>query len=160
MDPSLLDIDPEKIKRAIKKAVQNGYDKELQVPENAFKLGAEVGFTGHLEGVGWVKNKLESIFELADRYGLRKVAQYYYLKGKDYGRSKRSLDIDGSGKATDEVNDLKNYDLTGLHDREEFETVPQANMQDYPDLQELFRPLEEVPGVIVPRLLKMMGIFG
>src|SRR4030042_1495814 len=64
-----------------------GNSRELIL--NISKLGFEVGYFGHLEGVGWVKQRLREIEEEAADLGLLEEVQEKYEMAKDLGKKRR-----------------------------------------------------------------------
>jgi hypothetical protein len=153
-----VNIDPELIRKILKKAGKMGYKAEMQLPEKAFKLGFNVGYHGHFEGVGSVQTSLEQLAVKAEKFGLKKVVLLYYNEGKTIGISKKATEITGEEKDTPEQEPVY-FKRKGVDpDSEEYEMPDEPNLNDMPRAQELFKPLEVLPGVTVPKLFKMMSL--
>ena len=61
--------------------------------EEAYKLGFEVGYYGHYEYVGWVREKRERIESIAQKIGVLDKVEAVYRRGKEDGENKRSRDL-------------------------------------------------------------------
>jgi len=78
-------LSEEEARKILRKAIKLGYRKEMGILEDAYKLGYEVGFYGHMEGTGWVEERMREVLKKAKRYRLEKLIRYLYEKGKDEG---------------------------------------------------------------------------
>lgn len=144
-------IDPEKLKKILKRAVKRGYKDEYKLPQKSFNLGYKVGHFGHMEGVGWVREKLDLIQKRADKFGLKKAVYYFFIKGKEVGREKRVAKQDlGKEKEGDSEGFFASNEIG-----EEFEVPDEALLTEFPQMVETFKALEVVPGVTMPKLFKM-----
>jgi hypothetical protein len=153
-----INIDPELIRKILKKAGTLGYEPEMQLPEKAFKLGFNVGYHGHFEGVGSVKTSLGQLAKNAEKFGLKKVVLLYYNEGKTIGISKKATEVTGEEKEVKQEEPVYLKRKRRDPDAEEYEVPDEPNLNDIPRAQELFQPLEVLPGVTVPKLFKMMSL--
>lgn len=145
------DIPQKVIEEVLKKASKKGYRKESKLPEKAFALGVQVGYYGHMDGVGWVLNQRDMLLDAASKYGLQKILIYYYEKGKDFGKERRtSGDLGGTGKGSGPEDDG-----SLMFKEEEFEIKDVVNLTSSPQLEELFKPLEVLPGASMPKMFRL-----
>ncbi|MEA3559810.1 MAG: hypothetical protein U9R75_11205 [Candidatus Thermoplasmatota archaeon] len=151
------EIDKKTIQKILKKATKLGYDPGMHLPEKAFKLGFEIGYHGHFEGFGGAGGTLENIAEKASDFGLKKLIMMYYGEGKSVGKSERAFQLTGNEKEDKRSDDISVSRKGRKIDEEEFEVKDTANLTEMPRVQELFQPLEVLPGVTVPKLFKIMS---
>jgi len=133
----------EEIREILRRAVQLGYEKEMEILEDAYKLGFSVGFYGHMEGVGWVGEEYKKIMNKGRPFKLSKLLKYLYEKGKREGALeasyKKSLSL---GAKSEEIR---------AGDSEEFERVAPA-YSTIPGMMRAFRPINRIMGEIKPAL--------
>jgi len=133
----------EEIKEILTRAVQLGYKKEMRILEDAYKLGFNVGFSGHMEGVGWVEEEYKKIMNKGRPFMLSELLKYLYEKGKREGALEASYKKSVSLETKSEE--------TRAGGSEEFERVAPA-YSTIPGMMRAFRPINRIMGEIKPAL--------
>lgn len=71
-------------------AMSDDWDStEKSLLREALRLGFEVGFRGHIEGVGWVRAKYKELEAEAIKLGIVGVLEEKFEAGKEFGKRKR-----------------------------------------------------------------------
>ncbi|OYT45987.1 hypothetical protein B6U90_02030 [Thermoplasmatales archaeon ex4484_6] len=160
MDEERKEIPASVLKDILEKASKRGYKPSMKLPERVFALGVEVGYNAHMDGVGWVMVEREELLKKGAKFGLRKLLEYYYNKGKEFGHERRMNDLLSGKKGEDSQREgERTFGGGGFSDSEEFELPDPVNMTEIPRLEEIFQPLTVLPGVTLPKLFRTPGLF-
>lgn len=132
-------------------------ESKVTVVKRAFRLGFEVGYRDHREGIGWVKRERSIILREADQIGTLDECKIYYHRGKELGRRRRlqKLSIGESIPAVEHElpSEMRTFELR-LFDQSGYRSFQEAPRVVEPPM--IFDP----PRVSrMPRLFRMFRMF-
>ncbi|HDP96561.1 MAG TPA: hypothetical protein ENN25_02580 [Euryarchaeota archaeon] len=132
-------------------------ESKVTIIKRAFRLGFEVGYRDHREGIGWVKRERSTILREANQIGTLDECKIYYHRGKELGKRRRlqKLSIGESVPAVEYElpSEMRNFE------QRIFDESAERSFQDAPRVVEppmIFDP----PRVSrMPRLFRMFRLF-
>lgn len=68
-------------------------DRKKTLLKEAYQLGYFIGFKGHSEWAGWVREKKEELYKKAEELGIYEAVKEAYRKGKELGQRDRAQEL-------------------------------------------------------------------
>ncbi|AIU69653.1 hypothetical protein TEU_04485 [Thermococcus eurythermalis] len=68
-------------------------DRKKTLLKEAYQLGYFIGFKGHSEWAGWVREKKEELYKKAEDLGIYEAVKEAYRKGKELGQRDRAEEL-------------------------------------------------------------------
>lgn len=117
-------------------------NKVMELVREAYSLGYFIGLKGHTEWAGWVREKLNDLYEKAEELGIYDLVRKAYRDGKSEGLKRRAEMLNEALGETKEGSEV----LKGLRELISIEEGL-GEERDYADF------LREVEIILPPKLL-------